>query len=79
MQVKTTYVGLNSDGIKGIWCGFKPENISIINEQNILYPKVGMVLKHKVTEKLYQYVMLRDTDSIDYYEEIEESRQYDKH
>ena len=38
MQIKTTYKGITEQGIKGIWCGFKPDNITVTEEIQILYP-----------------------------------------
>ena len=29
MEIKTTYIGKNSKGVSGIWCGFKPEDAII--------------------------------------------------
>ena len=37
MEIRTTYKGIREDGVKGIWCGFKPENITVLEEIQILY------------------------------------------
>ena len=49
MEIKTTYIGINEFGIKGIWCGFRPKYIKILQEIQILYADSGKLLKHKET------------------------------
>ena len=74
MEIRTTYIGTNDNGIKGIWCGFKPDNITIEEERNILYPDLNKVLRHKETQVIFTSVWLQDENLIDEYEEIEEER-----
>lgn len=38
MEIRTTYKGITKDGVKGIWCGFKPDDIEVTEELQILYP-----------------------------------------
>ena len=71
MQVKTTYKGITEDGIKGIWCGFKPDNITVTEEIQILYPDENKQLRNKITGELTSYVILNGTTNQDDYEEVE--------
>lgn len=72
MEIKTTYIGINEFGIKGIWCGFRPKNIKILQEIQILYADSGKLLKHKETGEENYSVLLDNGDSEENYEEIEE-------
>lgn len=58
MQVRTTYKGIREDGIKGIWCGLKPDNITVTEEINFLYPDEGKQLKYKPTGEILDYTIL---------------------
>lgn len=33
MEIKITYVG-KLNGVNGIWCGFKPEGLEVIEDDN---------------------------------------------
>lgn len=71
MEIRTTYKGVREDGISGIWCGFKPDNIAVTEEIAILYPDENKQLKNKNTgETLYSVVLTDDTLQKDF-EEIE--------
>lgn len=70
MEIKTTYKGITEDGINGVWCGFKPDNITIIKETHILYPEHNKQLKNKITSEILPYVIL-DNNNTDKYEEVE--------
>lgn len=72
MEIKTTYTGITKDGIKGIWCGFKPDNITVTNEQKILYPEYGKVLRHIETGLIVEFVLLKNKNMVSEFEEIEE-------
>lgn len=75
METRTTYFGKfekNGKIISGIWCGTRPEDATITEERNILFPEEGKKLKHKETELLFDTVWLRDGDVAENYEEIEE-------
>ena len=75
MRINRVYIGkLEKEGkfIPGIWCGTRPEDATITEERNILFPDEGMRLKHKETELLFDTVWLRDGDVAENYEEIEE-------
>ena len=71
MQVKTTYKGIREDGVKGIWCGFKPDNVTISEEIQILYPDENKQLRNKTTGKLTSCVILNNTINQNNYEEVE--------
>ena len=71
MQVKTTYKGITEDGIKGIWCGLKPDNITASEEIQILYPDENKQLRNKLTGELTSCVILNNTTNQDDYEEVE--------
>ena len=69
MEIRITYKG-TLNGIKGIWCGFKPEGAIIEKEINILYPAQDMLLRRKGEEETYHSVILKDGDSMENYEEV---------
>ena len=71
MQVKTTYKGITEQGIKGIWCGFKPDNVTISEEIQILYPDKDKQFRNKLTGELTSCVILNGTTNQDDYEEVE--------
>ena len=71
MQIRTTYKGTTEDGIKGIWCGFKPDNITVTEEIQILYPDENKQLRNKITGELTSCVTLNGTTNQDDYEEVE--------
>lgn len=71
MEIKTTYIGFNSDGKHCIWCGFKPENATITKEYNILYPDRRKILKHKESGKECEKVVLTNINEKNDYEEID--------
>lgn len=70
MMIKTTYIG-TLNGVHGVWCGFKPEGAIITKEIPVLYPDPEHKLRKKDTEELLDYVILKDGDSPDNYEEVE--------
>ena len=74
MEIRTTYIGINENGVRGIWCGFKPDNVTVEEERNILYPAENKVLRHIETQVIFSSVWLQDETLIDEYEEIEEER-----
>lgn len=74
MEIRITYKG-TLNGIKGIWCGFKPEDVVVEKEINILYPAKDMLLRKKGEEQTYHSVVLTDGDSVDNYEEVADDRQ----
>ena len=71
MQIKTTYKGITEQGTKGIWCGFKPDNITVTEEIQILYPDENKQLRNKTTGELTSCVILKSTTNQDDYEEVE--------
>lgn len=73
MEIKITYKGINKDGISGIWCGFKPDDITVKEEVMVLYPETGYLLKNKVTNETTSSVVLTgDINQDDYIEVIDE-------
>lgn len=71
MQVRTTYKGIREDGVKGVWCGFKPDNITISEEIYILYPDENKQLRNKETGKTVGSIILDDLNVENIYEEID--------
>lgn len=76
MQVKTTYIG-TLNGVHGIWCGFKPDGAIITKEIPILYPDHEKKLRKKGEEELLDFVILKEDDTEDNYEEVEEPKDAD--
>ena len=73
MEIRTTYKGITKDGVKGIWCGFKPEDIEVTEEIQILYPAENKILQDKATKETFNSVILENESDMGNYEEIEES------
>lgn len=71
MQIKTTYKGIREDGVNGVWCGFKPDNITVTEEIHILYPDANKQLKNKNTGETLDSVILTDNIYQDDFEEIQ--------
>lgn len=71
MEIRTTYKGIREDGVKGIWCGFRPDNITVLEEIQILYPDEGKQLKNKNTGEILYSVILTDNISQEDFEEVE--------
>lgn len=74
MEIRITYKG-TLNGVKGIWCGFKPDDAIIEKEINILYPDKDMLLRKKGDEETFRSVVLKDGDGMDNYEEVSDDRQ----
>lgn len=72
MEIRITYTGIKENGIKGIWCGFKPKDITVLKEESILYPEIGKKLKHKETGKIFSSFLLRDEITLNEFEEVDE-------
>lgn len=68
MQTKITYKGY-IDGVYGIYCGFKPENLEIEEEVTVYYPDENKVFIKDGEE--YDAVVLQDGESIADYDEVE--------
>lgn len=73
MIIKTTYIG-TLNGVHGIWCGFKPDSAFITKEAPILYPDPEKKLRKKGEEELLDFVVLKNDDTQDNYEEVEEQK-----
>ena len=67
MEIKKTYVG-TLGGIKGLWCGFKPEGVVVSEEREVLYPKEGYKLEKD--SELFDCVWLKDGDIKENYKEV---------
>lgn len=72
MQTKTTYKGYLNN-VFGIYCGFCPQGLDIIEQVPVYYPDEGKVFVKD--GKKYSAVVLQESESIDDYEEIEENNQ----
>lgn len=59
VEIRITYIGLTKDGVKWIWCGFKPEDVTVNEEIPILYPELGKVLKDKTAENYSHLLFLK--------------------
>lgn len=68
MQTKITYKGY-IDGVYGIYCGFKPENLEIEEEVTVYYPDEGKIFIKDGEE--FGAVVLQEGESIADYEEVE--------
>lgn len=65
MEIKTTYVCNGA-----MYCGFKPENVEVIEERQVLYPAEGYELQDKAGNR-FSAVWLKDGDTQDNYVEVE--------
>ena len=75
MRFQITYFGKfekNGKIISGIWCGSRPEDATITEEREILFPDEGKKLKHKETGKIFSLFLLHDDVTPNDFEEIEE-------
>lgn len=68
MQTKITYKGY-IDGVYGIYCGFKPENLEIEEEVTVYYPDENKVFIKDGEE--YGAVVLKEGESIADYQEVD--------
>lgn len=79
MEIRTTYKGITKYGVKGIWCGFKPDDIKVTEELQILYPDKDMVLQDKVTKETFTSIILvKESDKNNYVEIAEEKENIEK-
>lgn len=78
MEIKITYKGIREDGVKGVWCGFKLDNITVLEEIYILYPDGDNQLKNKSTGEILSLVILKEGISQDNFEEIKIKENKDK-
>ena len=75
MEIRTTYKGITKDGVKGIWCGFKPEDIEVTEEIQILYPAENKILQDKATKETFNSVILENESDKNNYLEIAEEKE----
>lgn len=57
------------NGVKGVWCGFKPEGVIVEKETVVYRPDDGKVFKKG--EELFESVILGDGEKIKDYKEVE--------
>ena len=69
MEIKITYIG-TLNGVSGMWCGFCPEEVTVEEERQILYPVEGYSLKRIATEEILSSVWLKDGDTQNNYIEV---------
>lgn len=65
MEIKITYV---TDG--AIYCGFKPDNVEVLEEREVLYPDEGYELERISDKERLSCVWLKDGDSQNNYVEV---------
>lgn len=69
MYTTITYI-FEKDGVKGMACGYKPKNVTILEERVILHAEDGYTL-YKGEEEVGGAVWLITGDTIDNYHEVE--------
>ena len=71
MFITTTYKGLK-DGVIGYYCGFKPDDIEIIEEMPILNAEEGFdLIRISNNENMGNSVWLHNDDIQENYREVE--------
>lgn len=68
MEIRITYV---CDG--AIYCGFKPDGVTVLEERPVLYPDNGYTLVRKYDNQQVEPVWLKDGDSQDNYIEVKDA------
>lgn len=68
MEMRITYQG-TLNGVKGIWCGFKPEGTEVSNKIEVWYPTKGMLFKKG--DETFATVILKEGEKIEDYAEVE--------
>lgn len=75
MEIRKTYRFEYEQGGKtyyGVTTGFLPENATKVTEEiNVLYPAKGKALKRIDGEDILSYIVLKEDDSMDNYEEVD--------
>lgn len=72
METRTTYKFEYENGLVGVSTGFLPEYATtVIEEINVLYPAKGKSLKRVDGEDILSYIILKEDDSMDNYEEVD--------
>lgn len=70
METRITYVG-TLNGIRGMWCGHKPNDVEVTEERVVLYPSECYELESVVNKERFSAVWLKDGDCEDNYIEVE--------
>lgn len=72
MQKRITYCG-ELNGVKGLWCGFKPKGLTVEKEIEVYYPEDGKVFAKG--DETFESVVLKDGESIKDYTEIDRPKE----
>lgn len=72
MQKRITYRG-ELNGVKGLWCGFKPKGLTVEKEIEVYYPEDGKVFAKG--DETFESVVLKDGESIKDYTEIDRPKE----
>ena len=67
MNIKTSYIG-ELNGVKGVWCGFKPEGLVVEKEVPVYYADEGKTFTKD--GKFYSSVVLQEGEKIEDYVEV---------
>ena len=70
METRITYVG-TLNGVRGMWCGHKPDDVKVTEERIVLHPSEGYELESVVNQERFSAVWLKDGDCEDNYIEVE--------
>lgn len=71
MKERKTYIG-KVNGVAGIFCDIKPENIELEKEITFYSPDEGMIFTKD--GELYDSVVINDDVKIEDYEEVKDTR-----
>lgn len=69
MEMRITYKG-TLNGVKGVWCGFKPEGLEVNEQIEVWYPTKGMLFKKG--DETFSAVILKDGEKIEDYIEVKD-------
>lgn len=72
MKKRITYCG-ELNGVKGLWCGFKPKGLTVENEIEVFYADEGKVFVKD--GEYFDSVVLKDGEKIKDYEEVEKPKE----
>ena len=74
MEIRITYIG-TLNGIKGMWCGFKPNGAIITEERSVLYSEENFdLIRIADEENMGSSVWLKDGDVQENYREEEHEK-----
>ena len=75
MQKRITYCG-ELNGVKGLWCGFKPKGLTVEKEIEVFYADEGKVFEKD--GETFTSVVLKDGEKIGDYQEVEAPKEEEK-